>query len=141
MFRNLAHADLDMHGSRWGVGIASCALLTRLVETACVGITDVVAIDRYTDTTSVVIIVCFDGIVVPAPGSVVGVREISLAPRAVELAVSIPVADLREGNLTIGCDADDSLLVGCKIKEKPGVAACAGQGSTRSLPIISNFVP
>lgn len=130
-----------MHGSRRRVGIASCALLTRLVETACVGITDVVAIDRYTDTTTVLITVCFDGIVVPAPGTVVGVREISLAPRAVELTVSIPVADLREGYLTICSDADDSIFVSRKIEEKPGVAARSGQRSTRSLPVISDFVP
>lgn len=130
-----------MHGSCRRVGVASCAFLTRLIETACVGITDVVAINLYTDTTTVLITVCFDGIVVPAPGTIVGVREIGLAPGAVELTILVPVADLREGNLTVGCNADDSLVVGRKIKEKPGITARSGQTSTGGLPIISDFVP
>ena len=138
---SLAHADFDMHRSGGGVRVASCVLLTRLVETTRVGITDVKAIDRHTDATTVDIVVRFDGIVVAVPGSVVAVREIGLAPRAVELTVSVPLADLRERNLTIRGNADDSLFIGCKIEEKPGVAACAGHGSTRSLPVITNFVP
>ena len=138
---SLAHANFDMHRSRGWVGVASCVLLTGLVETARVGITDVIAIDRHTDTTTVDIIVRFHGIVIAAPGSVVGVREIGLAPRAIELTVFVPVAHLREGNLTVGGDADDSHVVGRKIEEKPSVTARAGHLSTRSLPVISNFVP
>lgn len=130
-----------MHRSRGRISIASCALLTRLVETARVGITCVKAIDRHTDTPTVNVVVRFDGIVVAAPGSVVGVREIGLAPGAIELTVFVPIADLRKGNLTIRGNTDNSLLVGCKIKEKPGVAARAGHGPTRSLPVVSNFVP
>ena len=57
------------------------------------------------------------------------------------MTIAVPVADLREGNLTVGGDTDDSLLVGRKIKKKPGVAARAGQAPTRSLPVVSNFVP
>jgi len=138
---SLAHADFDMHRSSRRVGVASCVLLTGLVKTTPVGITDGIAIDRHTDTTTVDIVVRFDGIVVAVPGSIVGVREIGLAPRAIELTVSVPVADLREGHLTVRGNADDSLFVGRKIEEKPGVAARAGHGSTRSLPVISNFVP
>ena len=141
MSTTLAQANFDMHGSRRRVRIASCALLTSLVETASVGITDVVAIDSYTDTTTVDEIVCFDGIIVTARCTIVAVRKIGLAPGAVELPVFIPVADLREGKLTVGCNADDSLVVGRKIKEKPGIAARSGQRSARSLPIISDFVP
>lgn len=85
-----------MHRSRGRVGIASCVLLTGLVETAPVRITDVKSIDGHTDSTAVDIVVRFDGIVVAAPGPVVGVREIGLAPRAIELTVFVPVADLRE---------------------------------------------
>ena len=130
-----------MHRSCGRVGIASCALLTGLVETACVGITGVVSIDLDTDTTLVDIIVRFDRIVVAVPGSVVGVRKISLAPGAIELTVFVPVADLRKGKLTVGGDADDSLVVCCKIEHEPGVAACAGHAPARSLPVVSNFVP
>lgn len=130
-----------MHRSRGRVGIASCVLLTGLVKTAPVGITDIIAIDRHTDPTTVDVVVRFNGIVVAAPGSIVGVGEIGLTPRAIELTISIPVADLREGNLTVWSDADDSVIVGRKIEEKPGVAARASQLSTWSLPVISNFVP
>lgn len=130
-----------MHRSRRRVSIASCALLTRFVETARAGITFVKAIDRYTDTTTIDIVVRFDGIVVAAPSSVVGVREIGLAPGTIKLTVFVPVADLRKGNLTVRGDTYDSLLVGRKIKKEPGVAACAGHGPTRSLPVVSNFVP
>lgn len=130
-----------MHRSRGRIGTASCGLLAGLVEAARVGITGVKAFDRHADTTTVDIIVRFDGIVIAIPCSVVGVREIGLAPRAIELTIFVPVADLREGNLTISSDADDSLVVSRKIKEEPGVAARASQVSTGSLPIISNFVP
>ena len=57
------------------------------------------------------------------------------------MTVSVPVADLREGNLTVSCDADDSFLVSREIEEEPGIATGASQGATDSLPIISNFVP
>lgn len=130
-----------MHRSGRGVGIASCVLLTGPVETAGVGITDVVAIDRHTDTTTVDIIVRFDGIVEAVPGCVLCVRKIGLTPRAIELTVCVPVADLREGNLAIRGDADDSLVVGRKVEGEPGIAAGASHGPSGCLPVISNFVP
>lgn len=130
-----------MHRSRGRVGTASCFLLASLVEAALVGITRVIAINRHTDTTTVDIVVRFDRIVVAVPGSVIGVREIGLAPRTIKLTVFVPVAHLREGDLTVRGDADDSLLVGSKIEEEPGIAACAGHAPTGSLPVISNFVP
>ena len=132
-----------MHRSRGrgNVGVAPRVFLTRLVETASLGVTGVIAIDRHTDTTTVDIVVRLDGIVVAVPSSVVGVGEIGLAPRAVELTVSVPVAGLREGDLTVGGDANHSFVAGFQIEEEPGVAACAGHVSTGSLPVISDFVP
>lgn len=130
-----------MHGSRGRVGLASCVLLTGLEETAPVGVTDVVAINLNTDTATVDIIVRHDGIVVAVPGAVVGVGEISLAPRAVELTISVPFAGLGERKLTVGGDADDSLVASLKIEKEPGVATGAGHVSLRSLPVISDFVP
>ena len=130
-----------MHRPRRRVRAASCVLLTRLVETALFGITGIIAIDRHTDTATVDIVVRFDGIIIAVPGSVVGVREIGLAPRAIELTVSISFADLGEGNLTVGGDTNDSLVASLEIEEKPGVAARAGHVAIGSLPIISNFIP
>ena len=130
-----------MHRSCGRVGVASCALLTGLVETAGIGITGFIAIDRHTDTATVDIIVGFHGIVVPARGFIVCVRKISLAPGTIELTIFVPVADLREGKLTIRGDADDSLVVSRKIEKEPGVAARAGHGPTGSLIVIANFVP
>ena len=130
-----------MHRSRGRVGAASRILLTGLVETALFGVTDIIPIDRHTDTTTVDIVVRFDGVVVAIPGSVVGVREVSLAPRAVVLAVPVPGASLREGNLTIGGDTNDSLVAGFQIEKEPGVAARAGHVATGSLPVISDFIP
>ena len=132
-----------MHRSRrrGNVGVAPRVFLTGLVETASLGVAGVIAIDRHTDTTTVDIIVRLHGIVIAVPSSVVGVGEIGLAPRAVELTVSVPVAGLREGYLTIGGDANYSFMASFQIEEEPGVAARAGHVSTRSLPVISNFVP
>ena len=130
-----------MHRSRGRVGLASRVLLTGLVETARFGVTGVIAIDRHTDTATVDIVIRFDGIVVTVPGAVVGVGEIGLAPRAVELTVLISVTSLREGKLTVGRDANDSLVAGFKVEEEPGVAARAGHVPAWSLPVISNFVP
>ncbi len=130
-----------MHRSRRRVGTASRVLLTRLVETACFGVTDVIAIDCHTYTAAVDIVVRFNGVVVAVPGSVVGVREIGLAPRAVELTVFVPLAGLRERNLTVGGDANGSLFAGCKIEEEPGIAARAGHFPTGGLPVVSDFVP
>lgn len=130
-----------MHGSRRRVGVASCVLLTCFVEATRFGVTGVIAINRHTDTTTVDIVVRHNGIVVAVPGSVIGVREIGLAPRAVELTVSVPVAGLSKRNLTIGGDTNNSLVAGFQIEEKPGVAARSGHGPTRSLPVISDFIP
>lgn len=130
-----------MHGSGGRVGTASCLLLTGLVETARLGITGVIAIDRHTDAAAVDVVVRFDGIVVAVPGTVVGVRKIGLAPGAIELTVSVPLAGLREGYLTVRGNANDSLFVGRQIEEEPSVAARAGHRPTRSLPVVSNFVP
>ena len=101
-----------MHRTGGRVGVAPRVLLAGLVEATRAGITDVEAVDRHADAAAVDVVVRLDGIVVAAPGSVVGVGEVGLAPRAVELAVFVPVADLREGNLTVGGDADDGLVVG-----------------------------
>ena len=132
-----------MHRSRGcgNVGVAPRAFLTRLVETATLGVTGVIAIDRHTDTATVDIVVRLDGIVVAVPSSVVSVGEIGLAPRAVELTVFVPVARLREGNLTVRGDTNHSFVAGFQIEEEPGVAARAGHVSARSLPVISDFVP
>ena len=130
-----------MHRPSRRVGAASCVFLTGLVETAFFGITGLVAIDRHTDATTVDIVVRFDGIIIAIPGSVVGVGEIGLAPRAIVLTVSVPFAGLGEGNLAIGGDANDSLVASLEIEEKPGVATRAGHVATGSLPIVSNFIP
>ena len=130
-----------MHRPRRRIGVASCVLLTRLGETALFGITGVIAVNRHTDTTTVDIVVRLDGIIIAVPGSVVGVREIGLAPRAVELTVAVSVADLGEGNLAVGGDTNNSLVASLEIEKKPGVAARAGHIATGSLPIISNFIP
>ena len=132
-----------MHRSRGGgnIGVTPRVFLTRLVETTRFGVTGVIAIDRDTDTTAVDIIVRHDGIVIAVPSSVDSIGKIGLAPRAIELTVSIPVAGLRERNLTIGGDTNDSLVAGFQIEEEPSVAARAGHVSTGSLPVISDFVP
>lgn len=130
-----------MHRSRRRIGVASCVLLTGLVETARFGVTGVIAIDRHTKTTAVDIVVRHDGIVVAVPGSIVGVRKVGLAPWAIELTISVPLAGLRERNLTIGGNANDSLVASFQVEEEPGVAARAGHVPTGGLPVISDFVP
>ena len=140
---SLAHGDFDVHRSRGGgnVGITPRVFLTRLVETARCGVAGVIAIDRHTNTTAIDIVVRFNGVVVAVPSSVVGIGKISLAPRAIELTIFIPVAGLRERNLTIGGNTNDSLVAGFQIEEEPSVAARASHVSTGSLPVISDFVP
>ena len=130
-----------MHGSRGRISVASCVLLTFFVKTARFGVTGVIAINQNTDTTTVDIVVRHNGIVVAVPGSVVGVGEISLAPRAVELTILVPVADLSKRNLAVGGDANDSLVASFQIEEEPGVAARAGHVPTGSFPVISDFIP
>ena len=130
-----------MHRSCRRVGFASRVLLTGLVEAARIRVTGVIPIDRHTNTTTVDIVVRFDGIVVAIPCSVIGIREIGLAPWAVELTVSVSVAGLREGNLTVRGHANDSFVAGFQIEEEPGVAAGASHAATGSLPIVSHFIP
>ena len=145
MLGDLSHSDREVSRlASWNIRVAACVQLGGADEALRLLATAVEASSAHSQKSSVTCAVG-DGGAVVARCAVIGriaISKICLAPSAVKLTCgSTSITCLGECDLAIGGEREDRGLTRGKREFEEGIATGASLDTTRSLVIVTNFVP
>ena len=145
MLGDLSHSDREMSRlASWNVRVAARVQLGGADKAVRILATAVEASSAHSQKSSVACAVGDGGAVVARCSVIgrIGISKICLAPSAVKLTCgSTSITCLRECDLTVGGEREDRGLTRGKREFEEGIATGASLDTTRSLVIITDFVP
>ena len=145
MLGDLSHSDLEVSRlASWNVRVAARVQLASANEAVRLLATAGEASSAHCQKSRVACAVRNRGAVVARCSVIgrIGISKICLAPSAVKLTCgSTSITCLRECDLTIGGEREDRGLTRGKWEFEEGIATGASLDTTRSLVIVTNFVP
>ncbi len=145
MLGDLSHSDREVSRlASWNVRVAARVQLGGADKAVRILATAVEASSAHSQKSSVACAVGDGGAVVARCSVIgrIGISKICLAPSAVKLTCgSTSITCLRECDLTVGGEREDRGLTRGKREFEEGIATGASLDTTRSLVIITDFVP